>query len=132
MSTTYITIICSLLSGLIAALVTIFVNKRSEKKRVKKELAVAIFGSRHQIMYPDYRMKQDFCKAMNSIPAVFSKDKNVLIYYDKLFAALDIKDDEEKSKKSQEALLNLMKAVCKAVDIDCSDWNDSRIQRIFQ
>lgn len=69
---------------------------------------------------------------MNSIPTVFSKDKNVLICYDKLFAALDIKDDEEKSKKSQKALLNLMKAVCKAVDIDCSDWNDSRIQRIFQ
>lgn len=106
MSTTYITIICSLLSGLIAALVTIFVNKRSEKKRVKKELAVAIFGSRHQIMYPDYRMKQDFCKAMNSIPAVFSKDKNVLIYYDKLFAALDIKDDEEKSKKSPIAIIS--------------------------
>ena len=132
MSTTYITIICSLLSGLIAALVTIYVNKRSEKKRIKKELAIAIFSARHQIMYPDIRMKQDFCRAMNSIPAVFSKDKDVLICYDQLFTALDIKDPEEKKIKSDEALLNLMKAICKAVDIDCSDWNDSRIQRIFQ
>ena len=132
MSNTYITIFCSLLSGLIATLVTIFFNRKSKKKRVKKDLAVAIFGSRHQIMYPNENMKQDFCKAMNSIPAVFSKDKNVLFYYDELFAALAMKESKERKIKSDEALLNLMKAICKAVDIDCSDWNDSRIQRIFQ
>lgn len=43
-----------------------------------------------------------------------------------------MKESKERKIKSDEALLNLMKAICKAVDIDCSDWNDSRIQRIFQ
>lgn len=58
-----------------------------------------------------------FSRAMNRVPIVFYKDKNVLDKYDLFYDTLLITDKEERKIKSDEALINFLKELCKASHI---------------
>jgi len=73
----------------------------------------------------------EFYAAMNRVPIVFKDNKNVIESYDYLHRCSLINDAKERSRKMEDALVTFMKELCKAINIDCENWNDSKILNIF-
>lgn len=129
-----ITLIAAIISGVLATIITIVINTRNEKIKMRRELVDDIFGYKYQLTAgnsPIDIYSQGFVKAMNRIPIVFYNEKNVLEAYDKFFEVVSISDMKEKSKKSDEALVSFFKELCKASHVKCDNWNDSRFTRVF-
>lgn len=129
-----ITLIAAIISGVLATAITITINTHNEKLKLRRELVDDIFGFKYQLTDSVNSIdiySQGFSKAMNRIPIVFYNEKNVLEAYDKFFDVISISDPKEKSKKSDEALVSFLKELCKASNIKCSNWNDSRFTRAF-
>lgn len=133
-----ITLVGAIISGVLATYITLAVNKRDEKIRVRQQLVDDIFGYKYQLsdstgvtQILDINSK-GFVRALNRIPIIFWEDAKVLNAYDKFYDTLSIADEQERKEKSDEELINLLKALCKASKIDCDNWNDSRFKRVFK
>ena len=133
-----ITLVSAMISGVVATIVTLMVSSHKENVKIKKDLVDDIFGYRYQIannsnnaqINLDINQNQ-FSRAMNRIPIVFDGNNAVMSAYDKFYDTLTITDAKERSFKSDEALIDLLKELCKAAGIKCSNWNDSRFKRTF-
>lgn len=130
-----ITLIAAIISGILATIITISINAYLADIKKKQDLVDDIFGFKYQLTGGE-GAKQDiyvngFLRAMNRVPIVFYKDKNVLDKYDIFFDALLISDENEKRIKSDEALINFLKELCKAAHIKSDNWNDSVFKRTF-
>jgi hypothetical protein len=97
--------------------------------REKKQLVADIFGYRF-LLNKDSGVEK-FYAAMNRVPIVFKDNKNVIESYDYLHRCSLINDAKERSRKMEDALVTFMKELCKAINIDCENWNDSKILNIF-
>lgn len=74
-------------------------------------------------------MIEPFFVALNRIPIVFSDDKDVIEAWDRLYeSAINYQGSSE---QKDDALITLLKELCRATGIKCSDWNDSRVTRVF-
>lgn len=51
-------------------------------------------------------------------------------YYNNIYDTLSIFNPEERRVKSDEALIDLLKQMCKAAHVKCNNWNDSRFKRV--
>lgn len=69
---------------------------------------------------------------MNRIPIVFHDDESVLKAYDNFYSVAATRDRDERSRKMDESLMDLLKALCHSAHIKCDNWNDSRFKRTFQ
>lgn len=130
-----VTLTAAIISGILATIITIIININLENIRRKQDLVDDIFGFKYQLMNGK-TINQDiysngFSRAMNRVPIVFNKDKNVLDKYDLFYNTLLISDEEERKVKSDEALINFFKALCEAAHIKSNNWNDSVFKRIF-
>lgn len=72
----WVTILISLASGIIATIVTLFVQHISEKKRIKKELLLSLASFR-DCTIDDSSLKE----CINKVQIVFYKDKDVIKKY---------------------------------------------------
>lgn len=131
-----ITLIGAIISGVLATCITIFINHRNEKIRLKQQVVDDIFGFKYQLsnvstsgIFDIY--SKGFIRAMNRIPIVFHDEKIVLSAYDKFYDMAKIADPKERSDKMDEALIDLLKVLCHAANIKCDNWNDSRFKRTF-
>jgi hypothetical protein len=124
-----ITLICSIISGVLATSITLYVNHRSEIRRIKRELVADIFGRRFLLNKNEGTEK--FYEALNRVPIIFNKDQKVMETYEALYNASLITDVKEKSHKMNNCLVSFLKALCDASGIDCGDWNDSKVLDVF-
>ena len=131
-----LTLTAAIISGILATGITIFINQRNEKIRLKQTVVDDIFGYKYQLSDVGKNSIFDinskgFIRAMNRIPIIFHDEEKVLKAYDKFYDTTLIADQEERKKKTEEALLDLLKVLCYSAHIKCNNWNDSRFKRVF-
>ncbi|BDZ76968.1 DUF6680 family protein [Claveliimonas bilis] len=131
-----VTLIGAIISGVLATCITIFINHRTEKIKLKQQLVDDIFGYKYQLTNSSTRSGIDvnangFVRAMNRIPVVFNDEESILQAYDKFYDKALIADTKERSEKMNEALMDLLKLMCHSAHIKCDNWNDSRFKRTF-
>ena len=108
-----ITIISSLLSGIVGVAVSTFYYRRYENRKTRMDTFKRFFGNR-------YDLKGDaFSQALNEIFVVFKNSKPVM-------EALSLHHKAVTSGKgSEDELVKLFKSMCKDLDLDATDFNDS-------
>lgn len=72
----------AIVSGVLATIITLTINHKSEIMREKKQLVADIFGYRF-LLNKDSGVEK-FYAAMNRVPIVFKDNKNVIESYDYL------------------------------------------------
>lgn len=121
----FIPLVGAVISGILATIITLYINHKKELDRQKKELAADIFGYRFLINKSSGEEK--FYAALNRVPIIFAEDKDVIAAYDKLFESSRMGDNV----KLNESLIIFLKVICKSLKINCSDWNDSKVLNVF-
>lgn len=129
-----ITLVSAIISGVLATAITLLISAHKEKIHTRQALVDDIFGYKYQLT--DNAGKIDingkgFARAMNRIVIVFNDERLVLEACDKFYDTLSIADVRERKVKSDEAIIILLKELCKASNIKCDNWNDSRFTRVF-
>ena len=128
-----ITLISSIISGILATAITLYVNYKKEQLKIKRDLVDDVFGYRYQLSGNRAHIdKSGIMKALNRIPIVFDDNEEVLKAYDKLHdvASMNL-DPTARNMKMEDSLITLYKEMCKAAGIRVSNWNDSRVKNIF-
>jgi len=120
-----ITIISSLLSGLLGILISSWFFARMEKKKMKLETARKLFANRHDMH------GSKFHEAMNEIMIVFSDSQKVIDLIEELFRIVETPKLARAEKSPDEALVKLMKAICKEVGIVYKTLPDSYYLKYF-
>ncbi|WP_276979483.1 DUF6680 family protein [Johnsonella ignava] len=124
-----ITLVAAVISGILATIITLYINHKKEIERQKKELAADIFGYRFLLNKSSGTEK--FYAALNRVPIIFAGDKDVIAAYDNLWQSSKIDDPKMRDIKMNEELITFLKAICKSLKINCSDWNDSKVLNVF-
>lgn len=127
---TIISLIGAIISGALATIITLYVNHRSEIKRLKRELASDIYGYRF-LINKGAQGAEKFYVSLNKVPIIFQDDQNVIQAYEALHNASQISDASIRSQKMNDCLVSFLKAICEATGIDCTNWNDSKVMSVF-
>lgn len=128
-----VTLISSIVSGVLATIITLYVNHRNENIKIRKDLLDDIFGYRYQLSAGrESSDRSGITRVLNRIPIVFADKDDVLNAYDKLYdvATMNL-EPVMRARKMDDALITLCKEMCKASGIKVTNWNDSRISNIF-
>lgn len=115
------TILTSIItSGIIGTLVSEYYQRKTLVKIMKRDFVIELFSNRFILNSGYIGDPTELNKSLGKIPIVFSDNKQVIEYYEKLFSGV-----------SNENLLELIKAICtdKSVMIDISKWDDEMIMR---
>ena len=121
MTTIAITIIASLLSGIIGVAASACFLYRLERRKLKYDLAKRLLGYRFSIS------GDDFSCAMNQVIAIFSDSPEVLRAMKDLYNSLEAPG----KRGSEEALVDFLKAVCKDSGLAQIILNDSYFLKTF-
>ena len=121
MTTIAITIIASLLSGIIGVAASACFLYRLERRKLKYDLAKRLLGYRFSIS------GDDFSCAMNQVIAIFSDSPEVLKAMKDLYNSLETPG----KIGSEEALVDFLKAVCKDSGLAQIILNDSYFLKTF-
>jgi hypothetical protein len=114
-----VTVISSLLSGIVGVIISAAYYRHHEKRRTKLDTFKRFFSNR-------YDLKGDeFSRAINEIFVVFHESEEVI---SKLRAYHQRVTDRQ---ASEDELLKLHKAMCKDVNINFDKFNDSFFLRPF-
>ena len=108
-----ITIISSLISGVIAVVVSIIYYRRYEKRRIRVDTLTRFVGNRYDIR------GDEFSRALNEIFVVFQGSREVMSvlsrYHGKVITEQNSEDD----------FIRLFKAMCNDVGVKYDEFNDS-------
>lgn len=124
-----ITLIGAVLSGVLATIITLYINHKNEVMREKKTVVAEIFG--YRFLLKKQGSAEKFYAALNKVPIVFNDEEEVLQAYEELHANSLIKDWDERGQKMNDSLVTLLKALCTATGIKCDNWNDSKVLNVF-
>lgn len=124
-----ITLIAAVVSGVLATVISLYINHKNEILKQKKTLAADIFG--YRFLINKATDKDKFYAALNRIPIIFADDKNVIAAYDTLLECSMISDAALRTTKMNEALITFLKELCVATKINCYNWNDSIVMSVF-
>ena len=124
-----ISLIGAVMSGVLATIITLYINHKNEIMREKKAVVAEIFGYRFLLNRQGGAEK--FYASLNRVPIVFNDEEEVLQAYEELHANSLIRDWNERGKKMNDSLVTLLKALCKATGIKCDNWNDSKVLNVF-
>jgi len=116
-----ITIISSLISGVIGVVISIFYHKQAEKRQAKINTLKQFVGYRHDLK------GEHFTKALNEIFIVFQNSQLVL---EKLNEFHEIIITGRKEVANDKLVL-LFKEMCKDLDIDPSKYSKSLFLKAF-
>lgn len=116
-----ITIISSLISGVIGVVISIFYHKKVEKRQAKINTLKQFVGYRYDLK------GEHFTKALNEIFVVFQDSKPVL---DKLNEFHEIIVSGRKEVANDKLVL-LFKEMCKNLDIDPNKYSESLFLKAF-
>lgn len=116
-----ITLISSLLSGILGVVISIIYHRRTEKIRAKIETLKNFCGYR-------YNLRGDnFTKTLNEIFIVFQDSNNVLEKLNQFHEVIVSKQTDLANDK----LVSLFKAMCKNLKIDPNKYSESFFIKAF-
>ena len=116
-----VTIISSLISGLAGVLISTWAFYRIERHKQKLDLARRLLGNRFSI-------KGDaFSCAMNEVIGVFADSEEVLSEMKRLYEALQTPGKHN----AETALIDFLKAVCRASGLTQATLNDAYLLKTF-
>jgi len=113
-----ITLISSLLSGLIGAVTSFWFFYKLERKKLKVDLARRILGYRFDTG------SENFSCAINEIVAIFSDSKEVLQCLDRFHYAV-------RSGNATIELGHLLKSLCESADLTNPMLDDQTFRRVY-
>jgi len=116
-----VTIISSLLSGLIGIFISSWFYARQEKKRMKIDTARRLLGFRYHLT------GEGFTQALNEAFIVFSDNAVIVKAIEELYVATISPSKPDIENK----ILSLLKAVCKDVDCLPDNINDTFFLKAF-
>lgn len=116
-----ITIISSLVSGIVGAVLSVWYFYKLERHKLKLDLARRLLGNRYSIT------GDAFSCAMNEVIAVFSDSEEVLSKMSRLFEALQTHG----KPNADGALIDFLKEVCKASGLSQVTLNDGYFIKTF-
>lgn len=116
-----ITIISSLISGILGVVISIIYHKRAEKRQAKISTLKQFVGYRYDLK------GEHFTKALNEIFVVFQDSQSVL---EKLNEFHEIIISGQKEIANDKLVL-LFKEMCKDLDIDPSKYSESLFLKAF-
>jgi hypothetical protein len=123
--TVLLTISASLLSGVLGVIISSFFYASLERKKLKRDTARKMFGSKHDIS------GDKFLESMNEVLFVFSDSQSVIDVVQHLFGVIETPKEARPSKAADEALIRLMKAMCKDIGIKYKELPDSYYLKFF-
>ena len=106
-----LTVISSLLSGLVGVAVSSWFYARLEKRKVKMETARKMFSSRYDIS------SREFLESLNEIMIIFSYSQEVIEVVEELLAVASTPQAARAMGAADESLIKLMKVVCQNIGI---------------
>lgn len=116
-----VTLLSSLLSGLIGIGVSSWFYYRLERHKLRLDLARRLLGNRHSIM------GSEFSTAMNEVFVVFSDSEDVLKNMERLYETLQIQG----KPNADSVFTDFLKSVCKASGLNQSTLNDVYFLKTF-
>ena len=120
-----ITVISSIISGLLGVFISAWFYSRLERRKMKTETARKLFANRHDMH------GAGFHEAMNEIMVVFSDCQKVIDLIEALFKIVETPKSARSEKAPDEALVKLMKAICKDIGIVYKTLPDSYYLKFF-
>lgn len=116
-----VTVISSLVSGIVGAVISTWYFYKLERHKLKLDLARRLLGNRYSIS------GDAFSCAVNEVIAVFADSQDVLSKLRGLYEAL-----QAPSKPNAEsALIDFLKAVCRASGLAQGTLNDAYMLKVF-
>lgn len=116
-----VTIVSSLISGLLGVAVSTWYFYKLERHKLKLDLARRLLGNRFSIS------GDAFSCAMNEVIAVFADAEPVLQKMERLYEALQVPG----KPNAEGALIDFLKAVCKASGLTQATLNDAYLIKTF-
>ena len=121
----FVTIISSLLSGLIGIFVTFYFFNRLEKRKLKVETARKMFANKHDIK------SKEFKEAINEVMIVFSDSTEVITAMEEFWQILATPIASRPPGAADEKLIKLMKSICREIGIEYKQLSDAYYLRYF-
>ena|SRR5690554_3330962 len=120
-----LTIASSALSGILGVVISSIFYARLEKRRIKLETARKMFGSKHAIS------GKEFQESINEVMIVFSDSQEVIDLVQELFEVVSTPRSARAPDAADEAMIKLMKGVCKNIGIKYKKLPDSYYLKFF-
>ncbi|MDP2210213.1 MAG: hypothetical protein Q8J63_00565 [Candidatus Aquicultor sp.] len=117
----FVTVIAALISGLVGVGVSTWYFYKLERHKLKLDLARRLLGNRFHIT------GDAFSCAMNEVIAVFADSDDVLANMARLYEALQVNG----KPNADGALIDFLKAVCKASGLTQATLNDGYLIKTF-
>ncbi|MCH7973928.1 MAG: hypothetical protein IH949_08590 [Bacteroidetes bacterium] len=114
-----IVIVASLLSGIIGIIISNIYHARFEERKIKIDTFKRVFSNRYDLQ------GDEFSKALNEIFVIYNNSENVIS------ALRSFHQKVVNKQNSEDELLKLLKTMCKEVDINFDDFNDSFFLKPF-
>ena len=122
MESIYITIISSLLSGIVATFITVIYYKRQERRQRKLDLLASIVRNINAITRPiDENRKTQLAGFLNEAFIVFNENSEILRQLENL-----------KENVTNEKLIKVVKLMCQDLKIDYTNLTDEFISKPFK
>lgn len=119
MDNVWIIIITSLISGILATILTIIVQRISEVKRSKRDIFEILMS--HRYMIPD----KINVEALNKIDVVFYKDESVRKSWGEFLAAADAaKETPNRTTDVNDKYLRLLEEIAKVIGYNNINWEN--------
>lgn len=120
-----VALVSSAISGILGVVISSWFYARLERRRIKLETARKMFGSKHAIS------GNSFQESINEVIIVFSDSEDVVQKVQELFQVVETPLSARSPKAADEALIELMKAICKDVGIKYKNLPDSYYLKFF-
>jgi len=114
-----VTIISSVLSGIVGVIISTIYYRRYEKRRTKIDTLKRFFANRYDLT------GDEFSRAINEIFVIFHESPTVMT------ALSEFHEKVTARQNSENKLLQLLKAMCKDVNIGFDKFNDSFFLKPF-
>lgn len=124
--TIIITLVSSILSGILGVVISSIFYSRLERRKIKIETARKMFGSRHSIS------GKEFQESINEIMIVFSDSQRVVDLVQDLFKVVSTPLSARSPQAADEALIKLMKGICEDIGIKYKNLPDSYYLKFFE
>lgn len=122
MESIYITIISSLLSGIVATFITVIYYKRQERRQRKLDLLASIMRNINAITRPiDENRKTQLAGFLNEAFIVFNENSEILRQL-----------ENSKENVTNEKLIKVVKLMCQDLKIDYTNLTDEFISKPFK
>jgi len=117
----WVTVLSSLISGIVGVLVSTWYFYKLERHKLKLDLARRLLGNRFSIT------GDAFSCAVNEVIAVFADSEDVLTKLRGMYEALQAHG----KPNAETALIDFLKAVCKASGLTQETLNDAYLLKTF-